>query len=116
MFYGSGLKKFLKVFKAADFDSLAVTMASFDYNYFILHGEARDSQAPASIQMLYFPLELLLKCSLKEMIMIIKYTEDPLLLDDPYYKSIFDALNTDVRRFLAMKTIEEKAADDDKSH
>ncbi len=88
---------------------LSCSFANFDSDYMILHGGRHPKQecAPSRvIEMQYFPLELLVKkCTLQEMMMVINYAQNPALLNDPYYKRLYDNLHADVRRFLDLKTI-----------
>ncbi len=86
----------------------ALFFADFDKNYFAVR-EERSGQS--FFEMHFVPRDLLLHhCTLKEMLMVINYAKDPLLQSDPHYKSIYDNLDAEVRKFLNMETIEEEPA------
>ncbi len=101
-----------KMFDAGKLDTVySVRSAGSDIQYLLLYAERfRENCFRDYIEKYYLPpLDLLCElCTLKELIVIIKHAADPLILHDPYYKNVYDNLHPDVRKFLDMKTIEEK--------
>ncbi len=96
---------------------MSCDLAGPDDNYIIIHGRTTLHEPSARfVERLYLPLDLLLnRCTLKEMMMVLNYTQNPLLLNDPYYKRLYDSLHPGVGGLLDMKTIED-VPEGDESH